>query len=321
MRNLLLFLVRYRSLLLFLALEVVAGWLIVRNDGYHGAAFYNSANVYVGRALEAQHEATEYLHLKEENRALQLENARLRMDLLAFQLTRDSARLPTGAAARADLDSVLRPGLAPRRDSSHATYTGPLPYRLIPARVINNSVRRPENFLTLDVGSRQGVRPGMGVVGPTGVVGRVKVVSERYATVVSILHAKTSIGARLKRDGTIGSVQWRAQDGGPGEDPRFVSLEFVPRHIQVHRGDTVVTSGYNAVFPPGIVIGRVSSVRQDPAKGFRSIQVRLAADLPRLLVAYVVESRHKPLRDSLEARSRYGEGAKGMEAEGKEATE
>ena len=313
MRNLLLFLLRYRSLLLFVALEVLAGYLIVQNSSYHRAAFFNSANVYVGRLLAVQARAVEYLTLREQNDVLRAENARLREQLYARAYVADSARRPATIGARADLDSVLRPGLAPRRDSTHPAFVGPLPYRLRPARVINNSVARPDNYLTLDVGARDGVRVGMGVVGPAGVVGRVKVVSDEYATVVSLLHSKSLIGARIRRDGTIGSLRW------DGQDARFATLEFVPRHVRVVPGDTIVTSGYNAVFPPGIVIGHVSRVQQEATKGFRTIQVKLATDFPRLLSVYVIESLAKPLRDSLEAKSSYGEGKAGMAAEAQEA--
>ena len=315
MRNLLLFLLRYRSLLLFVALEALAGYLIVQNSTYHRAAFFNSANVHVGRLLVFQARATEYLTLKEQNTVLREENARLREQLYARQRVADSARGPANLTARADLDSVLRPGLAPRRDSTHTPFAGPLPYRLLPARVISNSVSRPDNYLTLDIGAASGVRAGMGVVGPAGVVGRVKVVSDEYATVVSLLHTKSLLGARIRRDGTIGSLRWE------GGDARFATLDFVPRHVRVLPGDTIVTSGYNAVFPPGIVVGHVSRVRQEATKGFRTIQVRLATDFPRLLSVYVVESLAKPLRDTLEAHSSYGEGAAGMAAEAKDAKE
>ncbi len=314
MRNLLLFLLRYRSLLLFLGLETLAVYLIVQNSTYHRAAFFNSANVYVGRLLVVQARATEYLTLREQNTVLRTENARLREQLYARQQVADSTRQPVSVAARADLDSVLRPGLAPRRDSTHAAFAGPLPYRLLPARVINNSIARPENYLTLDIGARQGVRVGMGVVGPAGVVGRVKVVSDEYATVVSLLHSKSLLGARIRRDGTIGSLRWE------GGDARFATLDFIPRHVRVLRGDTIVTSGYNAVFPPGVVVGHVSGVQQEATKGFRTIQVRLATNFARLLSVYVIESLAKPLRDSLEARSSYGEGAAGMAAEATDAT-
>jgi rod shape-determining protein MreC len=315
LRNLLLFFLRYRSLLLFLGLEALAIYLIVQNSAYHRAAFFNSANLYVGRLLAVQAQATEYLTLREQNAILREENARLRESLYATRHVQDTTRRPATLAARADLDSVLRPGLAPRRDSLHPAFAGPLPYRLVPARVISNSVSRPDNYLTLDVGAAQGVRAGMGVVGPAGVVGRVKVVSDQYATVVSLLHSKTSMGARIRRDGTIGSLRWG------GADARFAQLEFVPRHVRVLRGDTIVTSGFNAVFPPGIIIGHVQRVTQDPDKGFRTIEVRLATDFPRLLSAYVVESLAKPLRDSLESRSQYGEGAAGMAAEARQAKE
>ncbi len=321
MRNLLLFLLRYRSLLLFLLLEGLAAYLIVQNSAYHRAAYFNSANVYIGRLLTLQSRATEYLHLREENQVLQAENARLRTELWGRQAIADSAMHPATPAARADLDSVLRPGLAARRDSLHPPFRGALPYRLIPAHVINNSITRADNFLTLDVGTDAGVRPGMGVVGPAGVVGRVKVVSAGYATVVSLLHSRSLVAARIRRNDAIGSIRW------PGDNARFASLEFVPRHVEVRPGDTIVTSGYNAVFPPGVLLGFVAGVRQEPDKGFRTIRVRLATDFARLLTAYVVESLVKPLRDSLEAKSSYGEGRAGMAAEsnaaqgaGKEAT-
>ena len=313
MRNLLLFLLRYRSLLLFLGLEGLATYLIVQNSSYHRAVFLNSANVYVGRLLAVQARAVDYLTLHRQNDVLRAENARLRQELYATVAVGDSATLPVTRTARADLDSVLRPGLAPLRDSAHAAYGGPLPYRLHPARVINNSLTRADNYLTLDVGTAQGVRPGMGVVGPAGVVGRVKVVSAEYATVVSVLHSKSMLGARIRRDGTIGSLRW------DGADPRFATLEFVPRHVRVVPGDTIVTSGYNAVFPPGVLIGHVSQVQQEATKGFRTIRVRLATDFASLQTAYVVESLTKPLRDSLEARSSYGEGRAGMAAEAAEA--
>ena len=313
MRNLLLFLLRYRSLLLFLLLEVLATYLIVQNSTYHRAAFFNSANHYVGQLLAVQAEAVEYLSLREQNDVLRTENARLHAQLYATESVLDSARRPATLAARADLDSALRPGLAPRRDSLHRAFAGALPYRLVPARVINNSVTRPDNYLTLDIGSAQGLRVGMGVVGPAGVVGRIKVVSDQYATVVSLLHSKTSVGARIHRDGTIGSLRWN------GGDPRYATLDFVPRHVQVAPGDTIVTSGFNAVYPPGVLIGHVSAVRQEADKGFRTIQVRLATDFPRLLSVYVIESLAKPLRDSLEHRSGYGEGPAGMADEARQA--
>ncbi len=313
LRNLLLFFIRYRSLFLFLGLEALAVYLIVQNSTYHRAAFFNSANVYVGRLLAVQARATEYLTLREQNTILQTENARLREQLYGRQAAADTAQAPVALTTRADLDSVLRPGLAARRDSLHSTFSGPLPYRLRPARVINNSIARPDNYITLDVGARDGVRVGMGVVGPSGVVGRVKVVSDEYATVVSLLHSKSLLGARIRRDGTIGSLRW------DGADARFATLDFVPRHVRVLPGDTIVTSGYNAVFPPGIVVGHVNRVQQEATKGFRTIQVRLATDFPRLLNVYVIESLAKPLRDTLEARSSYGEGAAGMAAEAKNA--
>ncbi len=170
-------------------------------------------------------------------------------------------------------------------------------YPLIPARVINNSLRRVDNYLTLNAGSREGVRPGMGVLSAAGVVGRVKVVSEHFATVSSLLHSKTFISAKIKRDNTFGSIKWL------GDDPTRALLDNIPRQNKLVRGDTVVTSGYNAVFPEGLMIGVIDSFTKEPDKNFWTVQVRLAVNFSNLHYVYVVDPRLKTERDTLEVRA------------------
>jgi rod shape-determining protein MreC len=170
-------------------------------------------------------------------------------------------------------------------------------YPLIPARVINNTLRNVDNYLTLNAGANDGVQPGMGVLGTNGVVGRVKVVSPRYATVTSVLHSKTSISAKIKRDGTFGTIRW------PGDDPVHALLDYIPRQNKLVRGDTVVTSGYNAIFPEGVFIGIIDSFVKEPDKNFWTVRVRLGVDFSKLTYVYVVTSRPKAERDTVEART------------------
>jgi rod shape-determining protein MreC len=170
---------------------------------------------------------------------------------------------------------------------------------------VNNSLRRVDNYLTLNVGTRQGVQRGMGVLSAAGVVGRVKVVSEHYATVTSVLHSKTFISAKIKRDNTFGSIKWL------GDDPTHALLDNIPRQNKLVRGDTIVTSGYNAVFPEGVMIGTIDSFRKEPDKGFWIVQVRLAVDFSNLTYVYVINPRTKVERDTLELKA-------GIEPEGEE---
>jgi rod shape-determining protein MreC len=144
----------------------------------------------------------------------------------------------------------------------------------------------------------QGVQPGMGVLTTNGVVGRVRQVSEHYATVTSLLHSKTSISAKIQRDGTFGTIKWL------GDDPTHALLDYIPRQNKLVRGDTIVTSGYNAVFPEGVMIGTIDSFVKEPDKNFWTVQVRLAVSFSNLTYVYVVGPQPRTAeRDTLQARS------------------
>lgn len=302
MRNLFLFLFRFRGAFVFGILEVVSLYLFVANSSYQRAAFFNSANAYAGQVLERRTQVADYFRLAELNQELAAENAALRQRLYPPDSARrqadsvavpplpgDSLRRPRWVAVAKKPDTLLLgQQKVPARDPS---------YPLIPARVINNTLRNVDNYLTLNVGAANGVKLGQGVVGGAGVVGRVLVVSEHYATVTSLLHSKTSISAKIKRDGTFGSVRW------PGDDPTIALLDYIPRQNKLLRGDTIVTSGYNAIFPEGIFIGTIASFIKEPDKNFWTVRVKLGVDFSRLGYVYVVNSRPKVERDTVEART------------------
>ena len=300
MRNLFLFLFRFRGALVFGLLEIISLYLFITNNSYQRAAFFNSANKYAGLVLARRTQVTDYFHLAEMNQQLVAENAGLRQQLYPSDTTRreaDSVALPplrtdslrrvryARPAARPET-LLLGQQRLPARDPS---------YPLIPARVINNMLHNVDNYLTLNVGSANGVRPGLGVVAADGVVGRVKVVSEHYATVTSLLHSKTSIASKIKRDGTFGTIRWL------GDDPTHALLDNVLRETKLMKGDTIVTSNYNSVFPEGIFIGTIDSFVKEPDKNFWTVRVRLGINFANLTYVYVVTNRNKAERDTLEA--------------------
>ena len=300
MRNLFVFLFRFRGALVFGLLEIISLYLFITNNSYQRAAFFNSANSYAGMVLARRTQVADYFHLAEMNQQLAAENATLRQQLYPPDTIRreaDSVALPPAHNDSLKRVRYQRPAAKPdtlllglqrlaARDPS---------YPLIPARVINNMLRNVDNFLTLNVGSSNGVRPGLGVISANGVVGRVKVVSEHYATVTSLLNSKTSIASKIKRDGTFGTIRWL------GDDPTHATLENVLRETYLVKGDTVVTSGYNAVFPEGIFIGTIDSFVKEPDKNFWTVRVRLGVNFGNLTYVYVVTPRPKAERDTVEA--------------------
>ena len=302
MRNLFHFLFRFRGALVFGLLEIISLYLFITNNSYQRAAVFNSANAYAGLVLARRTQVADYFKLAEINQQLAVENATLRQQLYPADSTRreaDSVALPP---ARTDSLQRIRYRRRGARPDTLLLGQQRLPardpsYPLIPARVINNMLRNVDNYLTLNVGSANGVHAGLGVVAAGGVVGRVKVVTEHYATVTSLLHSKTSIASKIKRDGTFGTIRWL------GDDPTHALLDNVLRETRLVRGDTVVTSGYNAVFPEGIIIGTIDSFVKEPDKNFWTVKVRLGVNFTNLSYVYIVTSRPKAERDTVEARS------------------
>ena len=140
---------------------------------------------------------------------------------------------------RLDGDSLLE---RHERDSIFSNYN------FIVAQVINNSVSNSHNYITLNKGSRDGLHSEMGVVDQNGIVGIVNAVSDNFAVVISLLNPKLRLSCKVKGSSYFGSLVW------DGKDARYAVLEEMPRHVKFAKGDTIITSGYSAVFPEGIMV-------------------------------------------------------------------
>ncbi|AMQ55083.1 rod shape-determining protein MreC [Algoriphagus sanaruensis] len=269
MLRILQFLYSIRAFLLFVFLEVVAVWLIVSNNSPQGAAFFNSSNEVVGSILKKQADVVQFFALAEANEALTEENSELLTEVLRLTSRPDSSRIM--------LDSALE-----------ATFE----FRV--ARVIGNSLRFSQNYLTLNKGAKDGIKPGMGVFDSRGVIGRVKTVSENYSVAFSLLNTSLLVSSKIKSNDVFGSVQW------DGKDTEFAKLLYIPRHVKAQAGDTVITSGFNAVFPEGIAIGIISEVQPDEENSnYLDIKVKLSADFSKVTFVYLVENNQIAELDSL----------------------
>lgn len=263
------FLYNLRAFLLFVVLEVVAVWLIVSNNSPQGAAFFNSSSRMIGSVLETQADVSDFVYLDETNKMLAEENARLYEQLNKLQASPDSVYFP--------LDSAFE-----------ATFA------LSGARVISNSLRFSQNHLTLNKGADQGVKPGMGIFNQQGVVGRVKSVSANYAVGISLLNTELLVSAKIKSTDDFGSVQWG------GGDSKKARLLYVPRHVKASPGDSVITSGFNAVFPEGIPVGIISAVNPSTDNpNYLDIELDLLTDFSRVSYVYLIENTQLQELDTL----------------------
>jgi rod shape-determining protein MreC len=171
-------------------------------------------------------------------------------------------------------------------------------YDFIMAQVINNSVGSVENYITLNKGRLDGLAPQMGVVDQNGIIGIVSLVSDHYAVVISLLNTKLRLSAKVKGSDYFGSLVWDA------ESPRFAVMEELPRHVEFHEGDTIVTSGYSAAFPEGIPVGIVAGHSRQRNDNFNALRIELAADFHRLSDVRVIVNNQQREQLSLEEQAR-----------------
>jgi rod shape-determining protein MreC len=268
MRSLFKFILRNYFVFLFLFLEGVSFIFIFQHNAFQKSQFIENTRSVTSFIYKNLYNLREYFHLREENDILSAENSRLR-NLLEKQHPEEPAAILVS-------DTVRR-----------------INYEYIPARVIYNSVNKQYNYITLDKGKSRGVYDEMAVISDRGVVGIVSGTSNNFASVLPILNRNFRLSAKIKRNNYFGIIEW------DGLSTDVVALKEIPVHIDIQKGDTIVTSGYSAIFPEGINVGVVKSVT--PTDGnFHEVYVQLSTNYLNLVHVYLIHSYHREERDSLE---------------------
>jgi rod shape-determining protein MreC len=269
MRNLLRFLIRYHTIILFLILEIIAIVLITRFNSFQQARIYKFRQHLQGGFDRRSSSFRSVFNLAKENKALSEENTRL------------YNQLPL---------SYFNPVPGNFTDTSLNKK-----YVFSGAHVINNSTNKQYNFLIIDKGKKHGVEPEMAVICKDGIVGIVKETTANFSSVISVLNREFFPNAMIKKNGYFGPIEW------PGRHYRKVTLREIPLHANVKVGDTIVTSGYSAVFPPGLLIGTVIDFK--PEEGiYYNISVKLSTDFKNLkdvtLVKNLMRDEQRKLEES-----------------------
>ena len=270
MKNLLRFILQNHVLILFLVLEIFSFVLIFNYNNYQKVKFLNTSSRFTGKVYDSYSKAENYFRLPSVNRELAAENARLR-ELLG--INPGIIRIP---------DSLLQKG-----NDEH------LKYAYISARIISNSVNQQQNYLTLDKGSEDGIRPDMGIISAGGVAGIITNVSPSYSTGLSLLNTRWNVSAKLSKNNYFGSLVW------DGKNYREALLNEIPFHVDVAVGDTIVTSGFSSFFPEGIILGTVESFAKPGGDSFYTIRVKLSVDFKSLSYVEVIENNKKPEIDAI----------------------
>lgn len=257
-----------RHFFLFLILQIFSFYLMSKNNVYWDVSFFNSTNTIVAKSLEVSQNTTEFVNLGNVNKQLADENATLRK-----QLT-DMSEMTSGIV-----------GYKPDSAKAHR-------FDFTPAKVVSSTNDLTNNFITIDKGTDDGVKPGMGVISPQGVVGQVAYSNKKYSRVYSILHSQMQVSSeilnkKLRADNNValGISKWG------GTNPRYLNLNNVDRFKPVFKGDSIVTSPQNPIFPPRIMIGKISDISNSSSEAFHKITVRMSTDFSSLIYVYVVKNK------------------------------
>ena len=263
MKSLIRFILKYHFFILFILIQFFSLFLVVQYNNYQRASFINSSNAAFAWFYSGVNEISSYFSLRQTNTTLAKENEFLH-NLYITNYKENKVKVWEV------------------KDSLYSQQ-----YSYMNAEVINNSVNKQRNYITINVGTKQGIGPEMAVISSTGVVGIVKESSKNFSVVIPILNRNLMISAKLKNQNYFGSISWN------GIDYSKCNLNEIPYHINLNVGDTIVTSGYSAIFPQGIIIGTISEYSKPEGESFLQIDVSLATDFKGLRYVYVIKNLFK----------------------------
>ena len=263
--------IRFHLVLLFIVLELISIRMVIFEDLEKKNAVFSSANAISGFFHKKLNTWFAYFSLAQENEVLRNENLELRNLLNKYQLQKSIEKINTDTS---------------QKDSIKYTY--------ISARVINNSIYKKRNYITLNKGLVDGIKKEYAVISLKGIVGIVVAVSKHYSLVVSILNDRIGISAKIKQSNQFGSVHWNKNDY------RYANLMEIPNHIKISKGDTILSSGFSAIFPPEINIGTIAKFNTNQSNNFYEIDIKLAADFKSLYHVYVIDNSMRKERLFLE---------------------
>jgi rod shape-determining protein MreC len=261
MQQILNFILKNSYRMLFLLLLGISLSLTIQSHSLHRSNYINSSNAVAGYTYDQVNSVKEYFGLRQKNEDLARENARLKEILFNKK------------------DTILEGKIVVPNILSD--------FKVIQAKVTKNSYSKQENFITLDRGSSIGIRSDMAVVSDRGIVGVIEKTTKNYATLISILHTKNPINAKVKNSNHAGTITWNGKNTG------FVQLVDLPRLVNLKIGDTIVTSGQSYVFPENINIGKIDKIFKEKDTNKFVISIRLFNDMTNLGYVYIIENKRK----------------------------
>ena len=265
MQQIINFLIRYKTFLLYILLLLISFVFTFQSHSYHQSKFLNSSNYFTGSIYQLSDNINSYFELRKENETLLKENEILRNQLYnqnIYEVKHDTIKQN---------------------------------YKVTSARVVKNSFANQRNYITINRGKKDSIQQDMGVITDKGILGIVENTSNGFSSVQSILNEKSRINAKIKNSNHFGSLIWDTKDY------TSVQLTDIPRLAPLSIGDTIVTGAMSSIFPENIPIGTISKFDLDSSKSFYFIDVALFTDMTNVKNVYIITALNQKEVLELEA--------------------
>lgn len=241
--------------LIFIILEVLAFNTYQDSSVYTRGQFFIASNSVMIKIHEMVNSVKGYFELRGVNDELALSNAQLAhrlsvMEDLNLRLIRGEV---IDTLVKSDtIDIALIDTLSFSIDTTVVVSDVIIKKdRYISARVVNNSVSKRRNYITLDRGELDSIKVDNPVVCNDVVVGYIVAVSKNYSIAISMLNTDFRTSGMLKRDGSLCSIFWTA------DSPDEVEFSGISRYSDIQVGDTILTTGFSSYFTGGKLVGTV----------------------------------------------------------------
>lgn len=244
-------------------MEMIAIQMVIQTHTYQSSRFYSSASTLSGEVFKSFQNVKNYFSLKKIN----------------YQLSQENVILKNKNTVLSEINTGSLPS------NSH---------KYISAKVIKNSFNKRNNYLTINKGSLNGIKNGMGVITTAGVVGIIRDVSFHFSTVMSLLNKKSRISTRFSNSNHFGELLW------DGKSYEFAQLHSIEKYVSIAGGDSLVTNSFSNIFPDGIPIGTINRFYRKESENFYNIEVDLHVDFSNLDFVYIIDNPLKLERQELE---------------------
>lgn len=282
--NLIDFIRKYCYIFLFILFETISMILLFRFNSYQGSVWFSAANSVAAGINSTYSNVMNYFNLEQVNQELTAQNIALQRETEHLRQSLITATKDTTIT-----EKLMREKL--------------VGYNMVPATVVSNSAERSNNYLVIDRGEKDGIRPEMGVVGGGGVVGIIYLTGPHHSLVIPVTNRKSSISCRVRGQNYFGYLQW------DGSSMLSAYVDDVPRYAKVKVGQAIETSGYSAVFPPGIFVGRVRTIRNSSDGQSYRLDVTLGTNFANLRDVLVVTTPYKAEIDTLQVHAQQADEA------------